>query len=81
VIAVVVVVVVVVVVYLSLLHHAQFYLECTISSMVAINILITHALQRTTHSLAPVHSAVGFSIATMDELTTAIFARLSLSFG
>jgi len=52
-----------VVVLLSLLHHVRFHLECTVYCVVAINILITHAVQRTTHLLAPVHSAVGLSVA------------------
>ena len=34
------------VVLLSLLHCAQIHLECTVSSVVAIAILITHAVQR-----------------------------------
>jgi len=63
--------VIAVVVLLSFLQRVWFHLEYTITSvaaMPAINILITHAVQRTKHSITPVHSAVGFSIAMMNGL-------------
>jgi len=63
-----VIAVVVVAVLLSLLHRTRFHLECTVSTVIAINILIAHAVQRTTHSIELVHSAVSFSIAMMHEL-------------